>query len=203
MKTTTQNEKVQANSTINNVATTIYKVFDINGNLCKVIYQGNEYNGKLLNTSPTTHLHFNNYDILVPATITTENGEKIYTKTTQYNGATNQEKFKQILNILQNNSFSFDKSSQAKATTRNNTTKANVLDYINANEKLKTEYTTLKTQLDNAKTQFDNAKTMFDAFMQAQQQKATQQQAQNTVAQLLQNGLITNEQLQNIIKGGI
>lgn len=196
MKTTQQNEKVQAQNTINNGAT-FYKVFDIQGNLCKVIYNNNEYKGKLLNTSPTTHLHFNNYDILVPSIITLSTGEQVKTKTTNYNGVNNQAKFKQFLNILQNKSFTFDKSTQAKATTRNNT-KTNMLDYINANEKLKNEYTNLNFEYEQAKAHFEIAKTHFDAFINECKQKATQQQAQNTITQLLQSGLITNEQLQAI-----
>lgn len=206
MKTTQTNEKVQAQNTINNGATTIYKVFNIQGNLCKVIYNGNEYNGKLLNTSPTTHLHFNGLDVLLPATITTENNEQIYTKTTQYNGATNQEKFKEILSLLQNKTFTFDKSTQAKATTRN-TTKANIIDFINANEQLKIEYTNLNFEYEQAKARFEIAKTHFDSFINECKQKATQQQAENTVTQLLKSGLITNEQLQAIAQaqkqGGI
>lgn len=200
MKTNTQN-KVQAQNTINNSAT-IYKIYDIQGNLCKVSYNGNEYNGKLLNTSPTTHLKFNNYDVLVPATITLNNGEKVYTKTTQYDGATNQEKFKQLLNILQNKAFNFDKSTQAKATTHKNTTKATVLDYINANDKLKAEYTTLLQNYEQAKASFEQAKAMLNSFIEVQQQNATKLQAENTITQLLKSGILTNEQLQNIIKGG-
>lgn len=197
MKTTTQQNKVQATSTQNEVATS-YKVFDIQGNLCKVIYQGNEYNGKLLNTSPTTHLHFNNYDVLVSAEITLDNGEKVYTKTTKYNGATNQTKFKEILNKLQGQTFTFDKSTQAKATTRNNTTKASVLDYINANEQLKNEYTNLLFEYEQAKARFEIAKTHFNSFVNECKQNATQQQALNTVEQLLKSGVLKPEQVQAI-----
>lgn len=208
MNTTTQNN-VASNATQNNVAT-LYTIFDIQTTKqCKVKYDGNTYNAKLLNTNPSTHLYFtcNNtkYDVILPSIITNENGEKFSTKTTiaNYEGNDNQTRFANMLSKITKMSFTFDKSTQAKAT-RNNTksANANTMQYINNNEQLKAQFDNLKFEYEQTKAQFEIAQKHYTDFINECKQKATQQKANDTIQILLNSGILTAEQLQNIIKGG-
>lgn len=182
---TNKNEQVQAQNTLNNSAT-IYTIKNIDKKQCTVIYEGIEYNGKLLNTNPSTHLKFNGFDIILPSKIIID-GVQVSTK------ISGQANFINWLTTLQGKQFTFDKAT--RATSTKTSTKTSLLNYINNNEQLKQEYNTLKQQL-------DNATTMFDAFMQAQQQAMQQAQATTQLQNILKSGILTSEQLQAILQGG-
>ena len=186
MNNTTTKNNVQATSTKNNVAT-IYEVKVIDKKQVQVTYDGLTYDGKLLNTNPSTHLKFNGFDVILPSKIIID-GVQVSTK------ISGQANFIQWLATLQGKQFTFDKATRATSTKTTNT-KTSVLNFINSNEQLKQEYNTLKQA-------FDNAQTMFNAFMQAQQQAMQQQNATQQLKSILNSGVLTNEQLQKILQGG-
>lgn len=180
------NENVQATSTQNNVAT-IYKVKVIDKKQVQVTYDGKTYDGKLLNTNPSTHLHFNKIDVILPSKITID-GVQVSTK------ISGQANFIAWLDTLKGKTFTFDKSQRA-TSTKTNSIKASLQTFITSNENLANEY---KQLLSN----FEQAKTMLQTFIDTQQKAMQQANATTQLKNILASGTLTNEQIQALLQGG-
>lgn len=191
---TNNQTQVQASSTINNDATT-YTITYTNDKNCIVKVNEVEYVGKLMNTSPSTHLHYNGNDILLPSKIDID-GVQVSTKANNYEGTTNQAKFTNFLKLIQGKTFTFTKSNTPH-TTRNtqSSKKVNILDYINADTKLLTQYNTLKQV-------FDKAKNDFDTFIASCTQAQAQAQAQAQIQAIKKSGILSNDIILALLQGG-
>lgn len=193
VQTNTNTNKVQASNTINNDATT-YTVTYTNDKNCIVKVNDIEYSGKLLNTSPTTHLHYNGNDILLPSKIDID-GVQVSTKANNYEGNTNQLKFANFLKLIQGKTFTFTKQNTPHATRKASTKKVNIFDYINNDTKLLAQYNTLKQA-------FDKAKNDFDTFIAQCTQKQAQAQAKTQLQAILKSGVLSPDIITQLVKGG-
>lgn len=190
---TNNQTQVQASNTINNDVTT-YTVTYTNDKNCIVKVNDIEYSGKLLNTSPSTHLHYEGNDVLLPSKIDID-GVQVSTKANNYEGATNQLKFTNFLKLIQNKTFTFTKQNTPHATRKAGTKKVNIIDYINNDTKLKAEY-------DKLKAEYDNAKNNCDTFIAKCTQAQAQAQAQSQIQAIKNSGILSNDTILAILQGG-
>lgn len=155
-----------------------YEITFKNGREVLVKHNGQEFNGKLNNTKPTTHLKFNGQDILLPRTI----GEIKTTFETQ-------EEFDKWLKTMQGKTLEFNKNERAPQQHK---TTLKVIDYINENEFNKKQYNELKLALEKASTEFNE-------FMQKMTTEAKQKHETQKLTTALKTTELSRDQMQAII----
>lgn len=165
------NEKVATENT--------YEITFKNGREVLVKHNGQEFNGRLNNTKPTTHLKFNGQDILLPRTI----GEIKTTFETQ-------EEFDKWLKTMQGKTLEFNKNERAPQQHK---TTLKVIDYINENEFNKKQY----NELLEAKTKAD---AEFNEFMQKMTTEAKQKHDEQQLANTLKTTTLTKDQIKAILE---